>query len=132
MEVGSIHPREFFDLRFAVANASDASRPSFQVGTNLRGLPRPLQTDESPTERAVWKLLPWLWPALFAALMYEAVGFRHHPEKGPGMLRGVKDWRLRLAGHAVLAVVMSFAGGLGLAFVIGWIAVTSWQMGILP
>ena len=128
VNIGALEPREFFEVRFIIANASN---PSFQVGTSLRGLPDPIQTDASPVERAAAKLAPWFWAALFALLMYEAIANRHAPEKGPGMLREVKDWRLRLAGQAVLGILMSGLVAIFFAFAIGWIAVTLWQWGFL-
>ena len=129
VRVGSLEPREFFDVRFIVANASDVSNPSFQVSTSLRGLPDPILTHSSPAERAAQKLAPWFWALCFAILMYEAIVDRYHPESGPQMLQGVKDWRLRLAGRAMLGVFLSGAASIFLAIGIGWIAVTLWRLG---
>ncbi len=132
VQVGSLEPREFFDVRLIVVNASDASTPSLHVSTSLAGLPEPILTDASPEERAGSKLDPWLWAVLFAALMCEAIADRNDPEKGPQMFREWKDWRARLVGKAVLGVFISGFVSLFLSLTIGWIAVTLWRLKILP
>ena len=129
--VGSLEPREFFEVRFIVANASPSSYPAFQVDTSLRGLPRPILADSAPEKRAARKVVPWIWAALSGLLILEAIRDRHHPEKGPGILRDINDWRLRLIGRAVIGILLSVAASWMIAEGIGWMAVKLWRMGVL-
>jgi hypothetical protein len=62
VQVGSLEPREFFDIHFIVANASDPY-PRLSASTTLQGLPEPIVTDSSPAESAGAKLTPYFWGA---------------------------------------------------------------------
>lgn len=129
--VGLLEPREFFETRFIVANAPPGRFLAFQVDTSLKGLPPPILADSAPEKRAARKVVPWIWGALFALLILEAIRDRHHPEKGPGIVRDVSDWRLRLIVRAVIGIFLSAAASWMIAEGIGWTAIKLWRMGVL-
>ena len=131
VQVGSFEPREFFDLRFLVANAPQPSDPRFEVTTSLGGLPRPILTDSSPSDRISHKLLGWLWVMFFGLLMFEAVKDRHAPEKGPGIFREVMDWRRRLVGRTILGAVLAAFAAVFASQFMGSAIAGLWRMGLL-
>ena len=129
--VGSLEPREFFDLRFIVVNATHPTYPLLKVSTSLHGLPPPVLTYESPAARGAHRLLLWLWAALFLAMMYEAIRDRHRPEKAPKLFENVKSLKTRLIGQAAVALFISLFGAWILSSAFGWTAVTLWRMGVI-
>jgi hypothetical protein len=130
VQVGLFEPREFFDIRFIVANASDASRypSSLKVSTTLVGLPEPLLTNVPPEERAFSILLPWLFGVLYVGFIALVTIDNYFPNSVPPVLStgDLPIWGKALGGFvfaAVCAVILTKA--------IGWIAVKLWQLGIV-
>jgi len=131
VQIGSLEPRDFFNVRLIVVNASHPSTPSLDVSTSLAGLPEPILTHESPEIRATDKVWPWLFAVLYGLLMYEAIRTRHIAVAAPEIVRGVKDWRTRLAGTAAYGLFMLLGVSAALSLAIGWIAVWLWRWKLL-
>ncbi len=131
VQIGSLEPREFFDIHFIVANASDPY-PRLSASTTLQGLPEPIVTDSSPAESAGAKLAPYFWGTLYLLLIVGLIVNRHRQDTAyPEILQKIQDWRLRLAAQAVLGVVTSGVVAGVLALAIGWIAATLWRLGVV-
>jgi hypothetical protein len=128
--VGVLEPREYLTIRAMIANAPSGVQ-QLEFDTSLKGLPRPLRTNGGLTAQAGRRLVIVLWPVFFILLVAEAIRDRKDPERAPGLLRQVADWRLRLLGRVPLAILLSGMSAAFLSYGIGWAAVTLWRAGIL-
>ncbi len=126
VQVGLLEPREFFDLRFIVANASHVSSSSLKVGTSLEGLRKPILTGAPPEVRASSILFPWLWGVFYVGVMALVITEKYLPNSVPHLTGSLPIW-----GKALGFFLVALAYAAVLAKVIGWIAVKLWQLGIL-
>jgi hypothetical protein len=133
LQVGLFQPRDFFDLRFIVANA-DALPSSLRVdmGNTLEGLPEPIVTTLSPWDRAIKRLFGPLFIVYYVGFMAVAITEEYFPNLMPNwMPHNLTGSYLPIWGKALVGLLFAGTPAILLSGLIGLIAVELWQRGIL-